>query len=236
MYGATDNTMSDCTINSDISEESSPLLQPSSQPRSQPCGADDQDRSSQPRSQSCSADDQDRSSCRSQINLMQLSLFIFTDWPLKTVSKTVKAIAHMEDQELEKNPAALREGGTECSTICKCTPDCKDILCISWLIIRFLGLVIAITFQLLICFRRDRVSIDLVEIDNTSIKRLSCDKTNEVVCGILIPDIVAFLLAVWVYIGLKFWDEILKCCGCICSEKSNTIIKADTAERLNKLV
>ena len=52
----------------------------------------------------------------------------------------------------------------------------------------------------------------------------------------MIPDIVIFLLAIWVYVGLKSSHRINQCCSWLEFKELSTIIEADTAANLNELV
>ena len=104
---------------------------------------------------------------------------------------------------------------------------------IIWTSLRLLFIIGGIALQVTTCFRRDLVSTDLAQIPNTNTKRLSCDKRNEVICAFLIPDCVVFLVALWVYVGLKFGYE---CCKWLGWKELSTVTKADTAVILNKLV
>ena len=69
---------------------------------------------------------------------------------------------------------------------------------------------------------------------NSTTQLLRCTEKDEVICALLIPDLVIFLLAFWVYFALKFANQIFR--ECFGWEKLNVIIKVDAADNLNKLV
>ena len=93
------------------------------------------------------------------------------------------------------------------------------------------GLVV----QLMTCFRRDRISRDLTPMGpNTTTQLLRCTEKDEVICALLIPDLVIFLLAFWVYFALKFSNQI--CRNCFGWRELRVVIKANTADKLNELV
>ena len=64
-------------------------------------------------------------------------------------------------------------------------------------------------------------------------KLLECNDKLEIICGLLIPDAVIILVAIWVYLGLKFGRH--ECTLCEWKELK-AAMKADTAKRLNALV
>ena len=124
-------------------------------------------------------------------------------------------------------------------------PEDERIGCCGWNILCFVIVLLRVLFimggtfvQLMTCFRRDRISIDLKRIANdTSEKLLRCD--DELFSSLLIPDAVIVLVAIWVYFGLRLGRQCSSglWCSLYCKWKElNTAMKADTAERLNKLV
>ena len=106
------------------------------------------------------------------------------------------------------------------------------------MIIRLSFISIALFAQLMTCFRRDWITTNFTSVSfhNTSKDKLLCNDEVEVITGLLIPDIVVVLLAFWLYFCLKFGSKYYsscKCCGC---KELKTVMKADTAKSLNKLV
>ena len=68
-------------------------------------------------------------------------------------------------------------------------------------------------------------------------KQLSCDKKYDILGGLLLPDLVIFLLACWVYFALKFGYHCRKCLRkCLGWEELNVVLEADGAKNLNELV
>ena len=182
---------------------------------------------------------------------LQVLMFIFTEWPWETVSETVKFVTHASTSADPKNEDHKRgqshavengqptEQTTETARHTQENPEepsstkCS-IKWTTWTFLRLLFITGGMALQMITCFRRDLVSNDLVQMPNTTnTKRLSCDKKTEVVCAFLIPDCVIFLMALWVYVGLKFGYE---CCKWLGWKELSTVTKADTAAILNKLV
>lgn len=162
-----------------------------------------------------------------QTRCLEVLMCTFTDWPWETVSKTIRYIMNEEEEEEEEEEHDVG----------------ANRACLThnyWIVITPLRLVFILSgmiFQLMTCFRRDRISTDLVQIDNSTTKRLSCDNTNEILGGLILPDLVVFLLACWVYFGLKFGYQCRECLQkCLGWEEMSAVFKADTAEILNKLV
>ena len=114
---------------------------------------------------------------------------------------------------------------------------CSATCFLKWLVItslRLFFILAGMSLQLITCFRRDLVSSDLLPIPNTTnTKRLSCDKKDEVVLVLLIPDCLILLVAIWVYVGLKFGHQCFKWLEW---KELSTVTKADTAKILNNLV
>ena len=110
---------------------------------------------------------------------------------------------------------------------------------IKWITITFLRFILILSgmvLQLMTCFRRDRISTDLVQIDNIT-KQLNCNKKNEIIGGLLLPDLVIFLLACWVYFVFKFGYQYRRCLRkCLGWDKLNVVLEADGARNLNELV
>ena len=114
----------------------------------------------------------------------------------------------------------------------------KCVVCNSVIILLRLFFILAgISLQLITCFRRDLITTNLIQIPDTDKKQLSCDNKNQIICALMIPDIVIFLLAVWVYAGLRFAHRINQCSLIWLEFKEvSTIMEADTAANLNELV
>ena len=152
-----------------------------------------------------------------------LLVYFLTDWPWETAEhiSVPKTAA-----EKEKSRKADRSSST------------KVLIACSVLILLRLSLVTTgIVAQFMTCFRRDRISTDLTLIPNTttnSTKLLDCRKKSEIIGGLIIPDIVIFFLAFWVYFGLKFGSQY--CSGCFGWKELNVVMRADSARTLNKLV
>ena len=153
---------------------------------------------------------------------LEVSMCVFTDWPWETVSKTIYYIMNK---------------GNDAGTHPK-LPGCLTQN--YWIVITPLRLIFILSgmvFQLMTCFRRDRISTDLVQIANTTTKQLSCDKKNEILGGLLLPDLVIFLLACWVYFVLKFGYRNRECLQkCLGWEEMSAVLEADGAENLDELV
>ena len=152
------------------------------------------------------------------------SVYFFTDWPLE-IAKYIS----MPDTIPKDSSNDTAEEESRCS--------------IAWLliwpavvIIRLSFIVTAVVSQLMTCFRRDRISTNftVVEFHNISMKKLNCDEESEVICGLLIPDMVIVLLAFWVYFGLKFGGQY--CRGCFGWKELNSVMKADSTGSLSKLI
>jgi len=88
-----------------------------------------------------------------------------------------------------------------------CCNNCswKSLAKIIFTSLLLLFLIVGFVAQLMTCFRRDSPAItkkNLTSSENSSTtKRLimSCDEDNQIIGGILIPDAIILLLAVWVY-------------------------------------
>ena len=87
-------------------------------------------------------------------------------------------------------------------------PD-KPLVCILFMLYQLLGILLVVVgfiFQLLTCFRRDRISTNLTNTTKNE-RQLSCNDRSEIICGLFIPNVVVVLLACWVYLGLKFGNN-----------------------------
>ena len=178
-------------------------------------------------------------------------VWFFTDWPCETVklismpyNRPTPNLTPNTIQEERREPNHDDKPESEQPNIPKCYRCSTKCLCrlVGWsllTIVRLLLVLTGIVFQFITCFRRDRISTDLTPITpstttNETIKLLNCTERDEIICALLIPDIVIVLLALWVYIGLRFANEICPgCCGC---KELNVVIMADTADKLNELV
>ena len=179
-------------------------------------------------------------------------VWFFTDWPCETVKlistpynrPTPNRPTPNTIQEERREPNHDDKPESEQPNIPKCYRCSTKRLCrlIGWSLlttVRLLLVLTGIVFQFITCFRRDRISTDLTPITpstttNETTKLLSCTERDEIICALLIPDIVIFLLALWVYFGLKFVNQFSpRCCGC---KELNVVIMADTADKLNELV
>ena len=183
-------------------------------------------------------------------------VWIFTDWPCKTVKCIINTIeGTREDAEVLQQPQAARQQSEEAGQqgdaelpqderTCCHTALCSTLWPALWFVINLLRLLFIIAgtaVQLMTCFRRDMINTDLTPIANTSTKLLKCDDKREIICGLLIPDSVIILVAIWVYFGLNFRHQCYTCCTRSCRKcckwkELKTAMKADTAERLNALV
>ena len=163
----------------------------------------------------------------------------------------------------EGGPAADREGepaerqrgeppGEQEGSEDQDEPEDERMGCCGWNILCFVIMLLRVFFimggtfvQLMTCFRRDWISIRVA--NDTSEKLLRCDDESEIFSSLLIPDAVVVLVAIWVYIGLRFGPQCYSSsgpqrnsglwCSRYCKWKElNTAMKADTAKRLNKLV
>ena len=145
----------------------------------------------------------------------------------KTVTKTTVGIQATKKERIKKGKPKPQS--------CKCSKECftKLIVCSIIVFFRLLFVAIGLFVQFITCFRRDRISTDLTLIPNTTTKRLTCDEKGDIICGLLIPDMVIFLLAIWVYFGLKFGNEYFR--GCFGWKELNVVVRVDSAENLNEL-
>ena len=110
------------------------------------------------------------------------------------------------------------------------------VMCILFLLFRLSLIAAGAVFQIITCFRRDRISTDFTPIPNTTntTMMLSCNERSEIICGLLIPNTVILLLACWVYLGLKLGNQYcLRCCGW---KELAVVLEIDSAKYLNKLV
>ena len=182
--------------------------------------------------------------------MLTFFVWFFTDWPCETVKlismpyyRPTPNLTPNTIQEERQEPNHDKPE-SEQPNIPRCYRCLTKRLCrlIGWsflIIVRLLLAFTGIFFQFITCFRRDRISTDLTPITpstttNETIKLLNCTERDEIICALLIPDIVIVLLALWVYIGLRFANKIRPgCCGC---KELNVVIMADTADKLNELV
>ena len=192
--------------------------------------------------------------------LKMFSVWIFTDWPWETAKCIINTIeGTREDAEVLQQPQAaiplcnLRKQSEEagqqgdaaelpdaCPVINSNSDErtcCYTALCNTlWFVLifsRLLFIIAGTAAQLMTCFRRDMINTPIANTSTT--KLLKCDDKREVISGLLIPDGVVILVAIWVYFGLKCGDQYCKCICCKCRELK-TAVKADTAKRLNALV
>ena len=156
-------------------------------------------------------------------------MFIFTEWPCETVSETIRAAEHPKQADEEQ--ARIQDEGPPQPCSAKCVV--RNLVITS---LRLFFILAGISLQLVTCFRRDLVSTDLMQIPDTNTTRLTCDNKNRIICALMIPDIVIFLLAIWLYVGLKFGHRISQCCLWLEFKEVSTIMEADTAANLNELV
>ena len=127
-------------------------------------------------------------------------------------------------------PASRSDNGDEAD---------KPLVCILFMLYQLLGILLVVVgfiFQLLTCFRRDRISTNLMPILNTTKneRQLSCNDRSEIICGVIIPNAVIVLLACWVYLGLKFGNN--HCCKCCGWKELFAVVRADSKNYLRKLV
>ena len=150
-----------------------------------------------------------------------------TDNTSKTVTPTTAEIQVTKKKRSKKDKRELQS--------CKCSKECFTELTVCYIIVFFRLLFVAtgLFVQFITCFRRDRISTDLKLIPNTNTKRLTCDEKGDIICGLLIPDMVIFLLAIWVYFGLKFGNEYFR--ECFGWKELNVVVKVDSAKNLNNL-
>ena len=127
------------------------------------------------------------------------SVYFFTDWPWEIAQYLSMPDTIPKDSKPSKDAAEEQAEEEFCCSI-------EWLLLWSAIILfRLSFIVIAVITQLMTCFHRDRISTNftVVQIHNISMKKLNCDERSEVICGLLIPDMVIVLLAFWVYFGLK---------------------------------
>ena len=171
-------------------------------------------------------------------------MYIFTDWPWETVknismpcNKPAPNPNSSTIQEERKNDEAAMQGQSTNKEKRSCSTD-KLILWFFIVLLRLLFLMTGLVAQVMTCFRRDWISTDLTTIEsttmNTTTQILKCSERDEVISGLLIPDMVIFLLAFWVYFALKFANQV--CRGCFGWRELSVVIKADTANKLKELV
>ena len=167
---------------------------------------------------------QDGCCARASSCLKTSLVYLFTDWPWKIAQYVVMPNTIPKDS---KTPKGEAEEDFRCS--------------IEWLLLwpavilfRLSFIIIAVVTQLMTCFRRDSISTNFTMVQNTSLKKLTCNEKSEVICSLLIPDMVIVLLAFWVYFGLKFGSQY--CRGCFGWKELNSVMKADTTGSLNTLV
>ena len=181
-------------------------------------------------------------------------LYIFTDWPWETIkcismpdnrpATTLAATSSASAQSLKPDDTIQTKRRTNDNTgepkTASTEKSCSFLTdkLILWLVIMTLRvsvITIGLAVQLMICFRRDRISTDLTPMGPNSTRQLlRCTEKDEVICALLIPDLVIFLLAFWVYFALKFANQV--CHDCFGWMELRVVIKADTAENLNELV
>ena len=177
--------------------------------------------------------------------LKTFSMYLFTDWQCETVKCIINTIEVTREEELQQQqaarqrPVARQQGDAERQLRDerprRCTTSSTLWLMLALVIAfaRLLFITVGASVQLMTCFRRDTINTDLIPIANSSMKLLKCDDKREIICGLLIPDGVIILVAIWVYFGLKFGGH--QCTFCEW-EELKAAMKADTAERLNALV
>ena len=185
--------------------------------------------------------------------LKRFSVCLFTDWPCETVKciiNTTEVTREADEVPLQQQQAARQrpvarqqqtegqQGDAERQLQDETErPRCCTTSNTLWLmlaVLRVLFIIAGTSVQLVMCFRRDSINTDFKYIANSSDheKVLKCNDKLEIICGLLIPDGVVVLVAIWVHLGLKF-ERQCKFCEW---EVLQTAMKADTAERLNALV
>ena len=112
------------------------------------------------------------------VYLQTLLVYFFTDWPWETVESINMAVSG------DERPATSKR-------------SCRNSILWSTIILLRLSLVTTgLVVQLLTCFRRDRISTDLTPMGpNNTTQLLSCTEKDDVICALLIPDLIIFLLA-----------------------------------------
>ena len=169
-------------------------------------------------------------------------VYIFTDWPWETVKYINMPCDRPTSARLSLKPDTIqRENADEpnpANTEANTEKGCSWSL-ILWSVIMMFRLSVITTglaVQLMTCFRRDRISRDMTPIrgPNSTAQLLRCTEKDEVICALLIPDLVIFLLAFWVYFALKFANQI--CRNCFGWRELRVVIKANAADNLNELV
>ena len=159
-------------------------------------------------------------------------MYIFTEWPWETVSEIMKHITNRSADVEQAHQAVEQYHGEQ--------PQRFSATCLlKWLVVTLLRLsfiLAGMSLQLMTCFRRDLISNDLEQIPGTNTKRLSCDNKRQIVCGLIFPNIAMFLLALWVYVVLKFGRHINQCCLWLEWREMSIAMEANTAENLKELV
>ena len=155
--------------------------------------------------------------------------YFFTDLPKETIN-------YINMPDTIPQEAILKPQKCPRTNSCSLASLTKAVaLFILVIIFRLTFIIGAIFTQLMTCFRRDWINTNFTKsLTNNNKKMLSCDDKVEVICGLLIPDIVIVLLAFWVYFGLRYGSKY--CCGCCGWKELNVVMRADTAESLNILV
>ena len=181
-------------------------------------------------------DEEQYTSCRS----LAAFLYFITDWPYQIVSDISK----------QKQPQG---SGCCCSSTARLLTDTESeedgandetqVTLRQWILFLLgslfwsLLVLVGFIFQLMTCFRRDRINTNLTPIQNSNhTKELSCNDRSEVVCGLLIPNTVVVLLAVWVYFTLKLGDQCNDWCRCCGWKELSSVVKADSEQYLKNLV
>ena len=201
-------------------------------------------------------DDREYGCCARFLTIL---VYLLTDWPWETVkyismpcNNTSSARASTITDQTINSTITDKTSKTETNTTaetekrrgkkdkpkpqsCNCSKECFTKLMVCSIIVFFRLLIVAtgLFVQFITCFRRDRISTHLTLIPNTTTKRLTCDEKGDIICGLLIPDMVIFLLAIWVYFGLKFGNEYFR--GCFGWKELNVVMRVDSADKLNKL-
>ena len=164
--------------------------------------------------------------------LKMFSVYVFTDWPCETVKYLINTIAEVplqQQQAARQQQMAGQQGDAERQLQDERPRRCTFSYTL-WLMLAFLRLsfiIVGAFIQLATCSRRDTINVGLIfPIDNSS--TINCKDER----GLLIPDGVIILVAIWVYFGLKFGHR----CTFYQWKELKTVLKADTAERLNALI
>ena len=184
----------------------------------------------------------------SQVSLMRVSMYIFTEWPWETVSETIKHITNRpadveQERSVDNVESAVQlamQANVEQAQQAVGQPQRRSATCfLKWLVItllRFSFILAGMSLQLMTCFRRDLISNDLEQIPGNNTKLLICDNEDQISCVLIVRDIQILLLAFWIYVVLKFSHHSNKHCSWLERREINTTMEANTAANLNKLV